>query len=109
MIQFQDTIADAYVHPSRNIAMPSMPGRQVKFLQGHAAIRDGRDLAAMMKRPDVKIVLTPFVMSWIEEIEKSVGEVRAEVLYPEVEGPGAWDPTLRPHADNRPGPDTRTE
>ena len=51
MIQFQEALADAYVLPARNVAMPSTPGRQVKFLQGHAVIKHGKDLVAMMLRP----------------------------------------------------------
>ncbi|HSS25387.1 MAG TPA: hypothetical protein VLL82_13535 [Mycobacterium sp.] len=82
MIQFSEILADAYVSPARNVAMPSMPGRQVKFLQGHAAIKDGRDLAAMLRRTDVKLVLTDYSLSWIEEIEKAAGEVRADVRRP---------------------------
>jgi hypothetical protein len=82
LIQFTETLADAYVHPARNVALPSLPGRQVKFLQGHAAIKDGRDLAAMLRRKDVKVVITSFAMSWIEQILKATGEVRAEVRWP---------------------------
>jgi hypothetical protein len=82
MIQFTELLADAYVRPARNVAMPSLPGRQVKFLQGHAFIKDGRDLAAMMRRPDVLLVLTPFSMNWFDEIQKAAGQVRAEVRKP---------------------------
>jgi hypothetical protein len=82
MIQFPEALADAYVHPARNVALPSLPGRQVKFLQGHAAIKDGRDLAAMLRRKDVKVVINNFAMSWIEQILAATGEVRAEVRWP---------------------------
>lgn len=85
MIQFTEVLADAYVRPARNVAMPSQPGRQVKFLQGHAAIKDGRDLAAMLRRPDVLLVLTDYALSWIEEIERAAGQIRAEVRRPERE------------------------
>ena len=98
MIQFQEALADAYVLPARNVAMPSTPGRQVKFLQGHAVIKNGRDLVAMMLRPDVKIVMTPYSLSWLETFFKEAGEgVRAEVQWPESESrPLAnWDPSYR--------------
>ena len=99
VIAFDQAIADAYVRPVRNVAMPSTPGRQVKFLQGHAVIKDGRDLVAMMKRPDVLIVLTPHAMSWTETFFREAGEgVKAEVRWPEVTPPvPTWDPSLRPH------------
>lgn len=85
MIAFPEIIADAYVRPARNVAMPSMPGRQVRFLQGHAAIKDGRDLVAMMKRPDVQIVMTAYAESWMETFLANAGEVRADVMWPEPE------------------------
>ena len=94
MIQFQDTLADAYVSPARNVALPSLPGRQVKFLQGHAAIKDGRDLAAMLRRSDVKIVLTDYSSSWIEEIERAAGEVRADVRRPQAQPVASTPPEL---------------
>ena len=88
MIQFNEPIADAYVMPRRNVAMPSTPGRQVKFLQGHAVIKHGRDLVAMMKRPDVQIIMTPYSLSWLETFFKEAGErCRAEVQWPEEPAP----------------------
>jgi len=94
MIQFPQAIADAYVMPSRNVALPSMPGRQVKFLQGHAVIKDGRDLVAMMRRPEVKIIMTPYARSWMETFFKEAGDnIRAEVQWPETEP--QWDPSYR--------------
>ena len=98
MIQFNEPIADAYVMPRRTVAMPSLPGRQVKFLQGHAVIKDGRDLVAMMRRPDVQIVLTPYSLSWLEVFLKEAGEnLKADVMWPEKEPetppvrPTGWD------------------
>lgn len=95
MIQFPESIADAYVRPARNVAMPSMPGRTVKFLQGHAVLRDGRDMVAMLKRGDVKIVLTPYASSWMEGWFKAAGTVKAEVLMPETPAPVSWDSSLK--------------
>jgi len=84
VIQFQESIADCYVLPARNVMLPSTPGRQVRFLQGHAVIKHGRDLVAMMLRPDVKIQLTPYALSWLETFFAEAGEqVRAEVQWPE--------------------------
>ena len=117
MIQFNESIADAYVLPARNVAMPSLPGRQVKFLQGHAVIKDGRDLVAMMRRPDVKIILTPYALSWLDVFLKEAGEnMRADVMWPErtpAEVPtpaepqpvraSGWDP---PDATDSPEPGT---
>jgi hypothetical protein len=111
MIQFQESIADAYVMPRRNVAMPSMPGRQVKFLQGHATIKDGRDLVAMMRRPDVQIILTEYALSWLEVFLKEVGEnLRADVMWPErlpapePEPPASnWDPSYRGTDSPEPG------
>lgn len=86
MIQFPENLADAYVQPARNVAMPSLPGRQVRFLQGHAVIKDGRDMVAMMRRADVKIVLTPYSLSWFDTWLKEAGDnVRAEILIPETQ------------------------
>jgi len=110
MIQFNESIADAYVMPRRNVAMPSTPGRQVKFLQGHAVIKHGRDLVAMMRRPDVQLVLTPYALSWLETFLKEAGEnIRAEVMWPEPlpePDKSNWDPTLRPHGTDRPDAST---
>jgi hypothetical protein len=108
VIQFNESIADAYVSPSRNVALPSMPGRQVKFLQGHAVIKDGRDLVAMMRRPEVKLILTPYALSWLETFLAEAGEnIRAEVQWPEAQAPASrWDPTLRPDGTDRPDPGT---
>lgn len=98
MIQFRESIADAYVRPARNVALPSLPGRQVKFLQGHAVIKDGRDLVAMMRRPEVLLVMTPYSLSWLETWMAAVGEnIRAEVQWPEKPEPEptrpeGWDP-----------------
>lgn len=109
VIQFDKPLADAYVMPRRNVAMPSTPGRQVKFLQGHAVIKHGRDLVAMMLRSDVQIVMTPFSLSWLEVFMHEAGErLRADVMWPEAPPPTvpddepvtpqpAWDPALRPH------------
>lgn len=83
MIQFPESVGDAYVRPARNVSMPSTPGRTVRFLQGHAVIKHGRDMVAMLKRPDVKMVLTPYATSWMEAWFKEAGDVRAEVLMPE--------------------------
>jgi len=95
MIQFPESIADAYVRPARNVAMPSMPGRTVKFLQGHAVLKDGRDMVAMLKRDDVKIVLTPYASSWMEAWFREAGSVRAEVLMPEPQPRVSWDSSLK--------------
>lgn len=106
MIQFDQSIADAYVLPARNVMLPSTPGRQVRFLQGHAVIKHGRDLVAMMRRPDVKIQLTPFALSWLDTFLAEAGErMLAEVQWPERKPPvkesaplvaeRSWDPGLR--------------
>jgi hypothetical protein len=97
VIQFTQSLADAYVRPARNVSMPSMPGRQVRFLQGHAVIKDGRDMVAMMRRADVKIVLTPYAMSWLDEWFKQAGTgIKAEIMVPdEPARPANWDPNLR--------------
>jgi hypothetical protein len=96
MIQFPEALADAYVSPSRNVALPSMPGRQVRFLQGHAVIKDGRDMVAMMRRSGVKIILTPYAMSWVEVWLKEAGDgVRAEIMIPEDAPSSMWAPELR--------------
>jgi len=108
MIQFPESIADAYVRPARNVAMPSMPGRTVKFLQGHAVLRDGRDMVAMLKRDDVKIVLTPYASSWMDTWFEAAGNVRAEVMMPEATV--SWDASLKDNVRgaDRPEPDPRT-
>jgi hypothetical protein len=106
VIQFDQSIADAYVLPARNVMLPSTPGRQVRFLQGHAVIKHGRDLVAMMRRPDVKIQLTPYALSWLDTFLAEAGErMLAEVQWPEraphVEASAplvaerSWDPSLR--------------
>jgi hypothetical protein len=88
VIQFPESIADCYVLPARNVSMPSTPGRQVRFLQGHAVVKHGRDLVAMMLRPDVKIQLTPFALSWLDTFLAEAGErLRAEVQWPERPAP----------------------
>lgn len=105
MIQFQESIADCYVLPARNVMLPSTPGRQVRFLQGHAVVKHGRDLVAMMLRPDVKIQLTPFALSWLDTFLAEAGDrMRAEVQWPEraprqvtaaTEPVVTWDSNLR--------------
>jgi len=96
VIQFTELLADAYVRPARNVMLPSMPGRQVRFMQGHALIKDGRDMVAMMRRPDVSIHLTPYAMSWAEEWFKQAGDgIKAEIMIPDDAQPADWDPDLR--------------
>ena len=96
MIQFRESIADAYVRPARNVALPSLPGRQVKFLQGHAVIKDGRDLVAMMRRPEVLLIMTPYSLSWLETfMAEAKGNIRAEVQWPEKRPEPEWDPSYR--------------
>ena len=123
MIQFQESIADCYVLPARNVMLPSTPGRQVRFLQGHAVIKHGRDLVAMMRRPDVKIQLTPFALSWLDTFLAEAGErMRAEVQWPERPRPNqqtvatepevVWDPSRREEVISgatSPGSDPGTE
>ena len=107
MIQFPESIADAYVRPSRNVALPSLPGRQVKFLQGHAVIKDGRDLVAMMRRPEVTLIMTPYSLSWLETFMKEAGgNIRAEVQWPEDKTKPllGWDP--KPDGADSPDPGT---
>lgn len=118
MIRFEEIVADAYVTGGRNIAVPSTPGRQVRFLAGHAAIKDGRDMVAMMRLPMIKLVLTPYAMSWWPEWAKVAGTIKAEILRPSPPDPdpspdeesqapaGAWDPNLRPDGTASPEPGT---
>lgn len=117
MIRFEEIVADAYVSGGRNIAVPSTPGRQVRFLAGHAAIKDGRDMVAMMRLPMVKLVLTPYAMSWWSEWVAQAGQIKAEILRPQPPEPepppvddstpaGAWDPNLRPDGTASPEPGT---
>lgn len=122
MIQFNEPIANCYVLPARNVMLPSTPGRQVRFLQGHAVVKHGRDLVAMMLRPDVKIQLTPFALSWLDTFMAEAGErLRAEVQWPErpvsrqvAPEPelAAWDSKLREgvvSGATSPGSDPGTE
>jgi hypothetical protein len=112
VIRFDQVIGDAYVTGGRNIAVPSTPGRQVRFLAGHAQIKDGRDMVAMMRLKMVKIVLTPFAMDWFPTWAAEARNIQAEILRPQpvpdpaVEPPTTqdpalllanWDPTLRPN------------
>ena len=85
MISFPQALAEAYVSPSRNVALPSTPGRQVKFLQGHSTIKDGRDMVAMLRDARVKLVVTPYALSWMPEWLKQVPQVKAQVIMPEIE------------------------
>lgn len=111
MIRFDEIVADAYVTGGRNIMLPSTPGRQVRFLGGHAAIKDGRDMVAMMRLSMVKLVLTPYAMSWFPTWAAEARTIQAEILRPppppEPEAPDPpapdadkplqnWDPSLRP-------------
>lgn len=114
MIRFDEAIADAYVTGGRNIAVPSTPGRQVRFLAGHAVIKDGRDMVAMMRLKMVKLVLTPYALDWFPTWAQEAREIRAEILRPQpvpepvpedllplpdpLDPPLAtWDPNLRPN------------
>jgi len=93
MIQFQQSLGDAYVRPARNVMLPSTPGRQVRFMQGHAVIKHGHDMVAMLRRPDVRIVLTPYALSWWDTWAQQVGErIEADVVVPDEP---SWDPSLR--------------
>jgi hypothetical protein len=110
MIQFSEVLADAYVHPVRNIAMPSLPGRQVKFLGGHAVIKDGRDLVAMLRRADVRIDLRPYALGWADELLKTAGNVKADVHWPESrppERPPEEPPEPPPEPSDSPASDPR--
>lgn len=112
MIQFTEPLADAYVHPARNIMMPSTPGRQVRFLQGHAVIKHGRDMVAMMRREGVKLVLTPYAMNWAEAWFREAGEgIKAEILIPDDTQPTGWDSSMRSEivGANSPDPDQGTQ
>ena len=112
MIQFNESLADAYVHPARNVLLPSTPGRQVRFLQGHAVIKHGRDMVAMMRRPGVKLVLTPYAMSWADAWFNEVGnDIKAEILIPDDGAPASWDSSLRSEilGTNSPDPDSGTQ
>lgn len=102
MIAFPERLADAYVHPARNIALPSLPGRQVKFLQGHAVIKDGRDLSAMLRRKDVIVVLTEYARSWIDQILVATGPIKAELRWPPQPDP---EPEPEPEPMPEPQPD----
>jgi hypothetical protein len=104
VISFPQKIADAYVLPARNVAFPSTPGRQVRFLSGHAVIKDGRDLVAMMRREGVRIFITPYASSWVETWLAAAGTgIKAEVQWSESEPATAtsnetevkWDPEYR--------------
>lgn len=93
MITFPQPIADAYTSPSRNVSLPSTPGRTVRFLQGHAVIKDGRDLVALMRRQDVKLVMTPYSMSWLEEWMTQAGTtIKAEIQIPDDKPVRGWEP-----------------
>lgn len=109
MIQFPESIADAYVRPARNVAMPSAPGRTVRFLQGHAVLKDGRDMVAMLKRGDVKIVLTPYARSWMDTWFEKAGEIKAEVLMTDPPPVRGWDPPEEGNGTDSTEPDPRTE
>lgn len=65
--------------------LPSSPGRSVRFMGGHATIKDGRDMVALLRRADVRLDVTAYAMNWFEEWVKAARDVRADVRAPTVE------------------------
>jgi hypothetical protein len=104
VISFQQPLADAYVPGARNIMLPSSPGRQVRFLSGHAVVKDGRDMVALMRNQMVKLVLTPFALDWFPVWEKQAGQIRAEIIRPAREK--VWDSKYRPDVTDSDQPGT---
>jgi len=52
---------------------------------GHATIKDGRDMVALLRTKDVRLFVTPYAMNWYPEWVKAARDIRAEVHAPEVE------------------------
>lgn len=78
--------------PARSVSVPTTPGRQVQFRQGLAIVNDTRDLSVLLRRADVKIEMSEYAMSWMDEVLRDAGEVKAQVHWPE-------KPTVEAEAD----------
>jgi len=85
VITFPQVLAEAYISPARSIMLPSSPGRQVRFMGGHATIKDGRDMVALLRNPDVRLIVTAYAMNWYPQWVEAARTVRANVQAPEVE------------------------
>lgn len=75
-------LASAMMVPTRQVTIPTGAGRSVRFASGIATIVDTNDLPYLMARDDVKLMITPYAMSWMSDVLDKVIKVRAEVHWP---------------------------
>ena len=75
-------LANAILSPARSIIVPTTAGRSVQFRNGVAVINDTRDLPYLLRRADVKLDISEYAMSWMDEALKETGEVKAQVQWP---------------------------
>jgi hypothetical protein len=63
--------------------LPSSPGRAVRFMGGHATVKDGRDMVALLRNKDVRLFVTPYAMNWLEQWVRAAKDVKAQVYLPD--------------------------
>jgi hypothetical protein len=69
--------------PTRSVSLPTQAGHQVQFRNGVAVINDTRDLPYLLSRPDVKIEVSEYAMSWMSDVLSHVQVIKAQVHWPE--------------------------
>jgi hypothetical protein len=69
--------------PTRSVAIPTTAGRQVQFRQGMAVINDTRDLPYLLSRSDVRLEVSEYAMSWMDEVLGQVQIIKANVRWPD--------------------------
>ena len=75
-------LASAMMVPTRQITLPTSAGRSVRFAQGVATITDTNDLPYLMARDDVRLMITPYAMSWMPTVLDKTRKINADVHWP---------------------------
>lgn len=69
--------------PTRSVALPTTAGHMVQFRNGVASINDTNDLPYLLARPDVRIEMSEYAMSWMPEVLAQTRIIEASVHWPE--------------------------
>jgi len=75
-------LASAMMVPTRQVTVPTTAGRSVRFVQGIATINDTNDLPYLFARPDCRVMVTEYAMSWMGEVLEKTPQIKADVHWP---------------------------